>query len=125
MILTDTSIWIEFLKSHEPIFTRLRDLLERREVITISPIFGELLQGVKNRNEKSIILEYWKYLPKIDESELFIKAGEHSSENNFISKGVGLIDACIIIAASENNIIIWTLDEKINRLLNQKMKYKV
>jgi len=123
MIITDTSVWIEFFKSHEPFFSRHSELLENNQVIALSPVFGELLQGVKLNSEKSIILEYWYYLPKIDETNLFIKAGDYSLENHLISKGVGLIDSSIIVTALEYGCTIWTLDEKINRLLSSKIRY--
>ena len=120
MILPDTSIWIEFFKSHDPYFTKLKDYLERREVIAISPIFGELLQEVRNINEKRVILEYWNYLPKTDETNLLIKAGEYSLENRFIAKGVGIIDASIVVTAMENRAVVWTLDKKLNKVLGKK-----
>ena len=120
MIIPDTSIWIEFFKSHEPYFGKLKDYLEKHEVIAISTIFGELLQGVKNINEKKIILEYWNYLPKSNENDLLIKAGEYSFENKYISKGVGIIDASIVVSAIENNAVVWTLDEKLKRVLKKE-----
>jgi len=39
-------------------------LSENREVLAVECIFGELLQGAKNKQEKEIILDFWKYLPK-------------------------------------------------------------
>src|SRR3989304_2494313 len=120
MIIPDTSIWIEFFKLHEPYFTELKDFLEKREIVVLSSIFGELLQGVKSQNERRIILEYWQYLPKVDESELLIKAGEYSFENKYISKGVGIIDASIVVMAIKNNSVIWTLDEKLKRVLRKE-----
>ena len=116
MIIPDTSVWIEFFKTHQPYFVKLRDYLEQHEILAISPVFGELLQGVKNIAEKKTILEYWNYLPKIDETDLMIKAGVYSFENKLISKGVGIIDVCIMVSAIENNAIVWTLDEKLKRV---------
>ena len=124
MIIVDTSIWIEFFKTNEPYFSSLRLLLEKREIIALSPIFGELLQGAKTKKEKATILEYWKYLPKITEDELLIMAGQYSFENKFIPKGVGLIDACIVVAAIESSSNIWTLDEKLKRVLKRDFVYK-
>jgi len=36
-----------------------------------------------------------------------------SFENKLISKGIGLIDACLIYATIETNSLLWTLDKKI------------
>jgi len=120
MIIPDTSIWIEFFKFHHPYFDQLKDYLEKHEILAISPIFGELLQGVKNTKEKKIILEYWNHLAKIDETDLMIKAGEYSFEKKLISNGVGIIDVCIIVSAIENNAVIWTLDEKLKKALKRE-----
>ena len=56
--------------------------------------------------------------------DLFIKAGIYSAENNFISKGVGLIDAVILLSAIESNSQIWTLDKKLLRTLTEEYIYK-
>jgi predicted nucleic acid-binding protein len=123
MIIADTSIWIEFFKAHEPYYIHLRSLLEKREVCALSPIFGELLQGVKSKNEKRIILQYWEYLPTYEDHDLLIKAGDYSFENKFIAKGVGLIDASIIFTAIENNFKIWTLDNKLQKVIKKELIY--
>jgi predicted nucleic acid-binding protein len=124
MIIPDTSVWIEFFKAHDPWFPRLRMLLERQEVLALSVIFGELLQGARSKREKSVLLQYWQSLPKIDETGLMIKAGIYSQEHKLVSAGVGLIDACLIAAAIETSSAIWTLDEKLNRVLNKDLIYR-
>jgi len=45
MILVDTTIWIEFFKSNPAYFSKMESLLESNVVITIEPIFAELLYG--------------------------------------------------------------------------------
>lgn len=123
MIILDTSIWIEFLKGNPNYFMVARYLLENQEVIAVECIFGELLQGAKNKKESEIIRHYWENLPKINHEGLWIKAGEYSSENNLLSKGVGLIDAAIIIAAQRISAQIWTLDKKLNSILGNDIQY--
>ena len=99
MIIVDTSVWIEFLKGNEPIFRRMQTLLENREIIALEPVFGELLQGAKNKRERQVIIDYWKNTSRIDESELWIDAGLCAGEKNLFAKGVGLIDAYIVVAS--------------------------
>ena len=65
MILVDTTIWIEFFKSNPVFVNEMESLLESKNVITIEPVFAELLYGSGSDNEKNIILSYWKVLPKI------------------------------------------------------------
>jgi len=117
IILSDTSIWIEFLKAHDPIFSSMRPLLERGSIVGLSCVFGELLQGARNHHERQIILNYWNQIPKCDETNIFIQSGCMSSELHLPSRGVGLIDAAIITYARENHLKIWSLDKKLLALL--------
>ncbi len=117
MIIIDTSVWIEFLKGNEEVSGIMKSYLKRREVYGLSSIFGELLQGVKNKKERLIIEGFWLALPKISEKDLFIEAGRLSNSHNLISKGVGLIDAYIIAAGMVTEAPIWSLDKKLNRVM--------
>jgi predicted nucleic acid-binding protein len=124
MIILDTSVWIEYFKKREPHSSEVKTLLNSRMIVAFEPVFGELLQGAKSKKEKDIILGYWKYSPKLLLDQLFIRSGEYSFENNLINKGVGLIDASIIIAAKEKGFKIYTLDKKILKTLDQQYIYK-
>jgi predicted nucleic acid-binding protein len=123
LIIIDTSIWIEFFKGRNPYFDQVSNLLTTNDILALSPIFGELLQGAKSNNERSIIIEFWNNLPKISESDLFIHAGFISGKQKWLDKGVGLIDSVIIIASQETSSFIWTLDTKLSRLLKKEELY--
>ena len=123
-IIADTSIWIEFFKYNKNVFFTFREKLENQEIFAIECVFGELLQGVKNINEQKVIRSYWDCLPKLNETGVWVRAGSYSSENNFINKGVGLIDCVIIILAMENNLRVWTLDKKLSKVLDKGLIYK-
>ena len=125
MIILDTSIWVEFFRAHQPYFDQVSDLFSQNEVLALSPIFGELLQEAKNSAEREVIEEFWNSLPKIDETDLFVRAGSESGRYKWIDKGVGLIDSVIIIAARETVSFVWTLDSKLNRLLKLEEKYSL
>jgi hypothetical protein len=62
-------------------------------LIIIDTVIGEILQGALNQNEVNFIKANIQYVPKIEISELFEKAGMYSFENKLIAKGIGLIDA--------------------------------
>ena len=113
MILVDTSVWIEFLKKREPFHSQMKQYLERNEILAIECIFGELLQGAKNKREREIIDAYWRHLPKTDEQGLWIEAGRYSGEAGLPSKGVGLIDAVLLVASRRTGTQLWTLDKKL------------
>ena len=123
MILADTSIWIEFLRAREPAFSAMAPLLEQQAILGLQCVFGELLQGARTVAERRTITAYWESVPKSDERELWIEAGQYSGESNLLSKGVGLIDAAIIVAARRSGAKVWTLDEKLMRVLGRAQGY--
>ena len=123
MIILDTSVWIEHLRGNQIYFQHTRELLEKREVLALECIFGELMQGSKSKSEREIIMEFWTYLPKMHLENIFIEAGEYSSRNKLIDHGVGLIDASILIYGIKSNSKIWTLDNKLYRIIPEEMKY--
>lgn len=87
--------------------------------MAISAVFGELLQGVKNKREREIVQSFWDNLPHVNEANLLIKAGQLSNQYKFSTHGVGLIDAYILAAALEHDLSIWTLDKKLDRIVEE------
>ncbi len=119
MIAVDTSVWIDFFRrSNQPLIDKLDTLVENNEVVALSCVFGELLQGIKNENEEKIILDFWDTLLKVDESELFIDAGKSSIRYKLLGKGIGLIDSYILSASLKYNLSLWTFDKKLNEAYN-------
>jgi len=123
MIILDTSIWIEHLRNNQVYFPKVRKLLENREVLAVECVFGELLQGIKNKSEKEIIINFWTYLPKENFENIIIQAGEYSAQNKLLDHGVGLIDAIILMHSIKSNSKIWTLDNKFLRIIPEELKY--
>ncbi len=117
MILVDTSIWIEFFKGNPLHYNTLSKLLEKRAVIAIECIFGELLQGAHSSHEKTTIKNYWSLLPKVEEKGIWLMAGEASSHRKLHSKGVGLVDLAIYSTARLIQAKVWTLDKKLLSIL--------
>ncbi|EKO14285.1 MULTISPECIES: PIN domain-containing protein [Leptospira] len=123
MILVDTSVWIEFFRGNEPYYSELKELIESSEVLVHEVVFGELLQGCKNKNEVSFILEYWKNLNTLTSDGSFLSAGKLSFESKHIDKGIGLIDSVLINEVRSNKLRLWTLDKKILNVLDKKEIY--
>jgi predicted nucleic acid-binding protein len=123
MIILDTSIWIEHLRSNQDFFPRVSKLLESWEVLAVDCVFGELLQGAKNNSEKEIILRFWKYLHKEYYEDSIIEAGVYSSKNKLLDNGMGLIDAIILMHAIKSDSKIWTLDTKFLKIIPDELKY--
>ena len=119
-IILDTSVWIEYFKRNDPYFSQVQAHLNLLNITIIDPVIGELLQGALNQNEINFIQKHIQYVPKIEIRNLFEKAGKYSYENKLVSKGIGLIDVCLICATIETNSILWTLDKKILNFLDEK-----
>ena len=71
MIVIDTSIWINFLKASEPVFSRMQRLLENGQVLAVEFVFAELMQGAREKRERNIISEYRHNLPKYSIDGIF------------------------------------------------------
>ncbi len=119
-VIFDTSVWIEFFKGRAEYFDTCQQLLEKTEVRTVEIIFAELLQGALNKREVEAIKTYYELIPKIEIKNLFLLAGEFSKDEKLISKGIGLIDSCIINATIRSNSKLWTLDKKIKAYLSEE-----
>lgn len=118
MILADTSVWIEFLRGRNPYLPVLRHHLEAGNVCTTDFIFGELLQGARDAKEAGIIGRYFAALPRANQTaDLWFEAGRLSRELKAYSRGVGLIDVALIVAARSTRTQIWTKDKKLLGLL--------
>jgi len=125
MIIADTSVWIEFFKQNQDFNAEMTTLMKEKRLINIEPVFAELLYGSRNNNERTMILSYWRVLPKIIFSEgSFIESADFAKRNNYLNSGIGLIDAILAKATIENNYQIWTLDKKILNNLDKQFLYK-
>ena len=123
MVILDTSIWIEHLKNNPLYFPKIRELIENREVLAVECVFGELLQGAKNKHEMEIIKKFWTHLPQKNFENFIIQAGEYSSQHKLMDHGVGLIDAIILMHGIKSNSKIWTLDAKFLRVIPEELRY--
>jgi predicted nucleic acid-binding protein len=122
-IILDTSIWIEYFKGKEAVFDVCQDFVEKGMVKTIEIIFAELLQGALV-NEVRIIKTYYELIPKVEINDLYILGGEFSRNEKLLTKGIGLIDSCIITATIQSNSKLWTLDKKIKNFLGQEFLFE-
>ena len=124
MILVDTSVWIEFLRGKEPIAAEMEQLLDAARVCSIEAVFGELLQGCKNKAETTKVLGYWRDVPRVEIPELLIAAGEYSAEHKLTSKGLALTDSALIVAADLHKCSVWTLDKTLLGNIPAAARYK-
>jgi predicted nucleic acid-binding protein len=115
---------VEHLKNNQIYFPKISNLLETGEILAVECVFGELLQGVRNKPEREIVLNFWRYLRKEHYKDIIIEAGEYSAKNKLLDHGVGLIDAIILMHGIKSNSKIWTLDKKFLRVIPEELKYR-
>lgn len=107
MILVDTSIWIDHLRSGSP---ALAALLQNQAVCTHDFVIGKLAcSNLRNRTE---VLGLLQSLPRLsaateDETLFFIE------QQHLMGRGIGDIDAHLLAAAVIRNIPIWTKDKRL------------
>jgi len=124
MILVDTSVWIEFFRQQGEYTDHMNDLLNRRAIITLEPIFSELMYGVGNRQEYEVIKTFWLMLPKITFTEGYmIEAASLARQRNYHLMGIGVVDAAIIKATEEGEHLLWTLNSRINEHIRKPLIY--
>lgn len=108
MILVDTSVWVDHLRTGD---ATLEALLERSQVLMHSFVLGELACGnLRNRVE---VLGLLKILPQAtvarDEEVLFFV-----ERNSLMGRGIGYVDAHLLAAAAlGGSTQLWTRDKRL------------
>ena len=121
MILVDTSLWINHLKSNE---SYLEKLLFDGEVMCHTHVIGELACGnIKNRREIISLLQALPMAPQIefDEYLYFI------DKNQLNGRGIGFVDIHLLASAQLGQVKLWTVDKRLKAIaaelgLNYKKK---
>jgi predicted nucleic acid-binding protein len=123
-VVFDTSIWIEYLRCNPEFFLTCQELLEDNRVFGLELIFAELLQGAKGKREVETIIQLANLIPSLDEPYLIIESGLLSQKENLVNQGVGLIDALIFHAVAKNELKLWTLDNKLRKVVGYDRLFK-
>ena len=107
MILVDTSVWSGHLRARAP---HLVDLLEAREVASHPWIVGELALGPGIRGPTVDDLLALPQLPVVSDPELLRFVRLHAL------RGVGWVDAQLLLAALTARTPLWTFDRTLAEL---------
>jgi len=109
MILVDTSVWIDHLRTGDPTLT---ELLNASRVLMHPFVLGELACGnLRNRNE---VLGLLRDLPRMtvatdDEVRFLIE------RQGLMGRGIGYVDAHLLAAvALANSARLWTRDKRLH-----------
>jgi len=114
VILADTSIWIEHLRSGSP---ALAALLQNDLICTHDFVIGELACGdLRNRTELLGLLQSLPRLAVATESEslFFIE------QQRLMGCGIGYIDVHLLAATVMHGARLWTKDKRLRLIAEEK-----
>lgn len=107
MILADTSIWIDHLRTGSPV---LAGLLETGQCCIHPFVIGELACG--NLGNRQEILELLQSLPRLstatDEEALFF-----IEQHRLMGRGIGYVDTHLLAATTIHAARLWTRDKRL------------
>lgn len=108
MILVDTSVWVEHLRSGT---IGLETLLMEGQVVCHPFIVGELACGnLKNRGEILALLQNLPMASSAEDDEVIQFINDHQ----LMGKGLGYIDIHLLMSSLLSRIPLWTLDKRLH-----------
>jgi predicted nucleic acid-binding protein len=107
MILVDTSVWINHLRSSE---RHLEKLLLDGKVLCHTHVIGELACGnIKNREEIISLLQALPMAPHIEFNEYLY----FIDRNKLNGRGIGFVDVHLLASAQLGQVKLWTVDKRL------------
>jgi predicted nucleic acid-binding protein len=107
VILADTSVWIQHLRTGD---THLVDALEAGRVCIHSFIIGELACG--NLQSRAELLELLGHLPPASvatDTEALLFLEQHA----LMGRGIGFVDVHLLASAALSGAALWTHDRRL------------
>jgi predicted nucleic acid-binding protein len=111
LILADTSVWIDHLRSGD---NNMRERLNRGEIAMHPFVIAELALGsLKQRRKTLALLDLLPQVPVAQLSEVRLVTEVRSLHG----LGIGLIDACLPASVFlDSSLLLWTRDRKLRRV---------
>ena len=108
MILVDTSVWINHLRTPSRLLGQLLDL----EQVLVHPfVVGELACGnLANRKEIIALLHSLPSAPTVDDDEVLFFIERHK----LMGRGLGLVDVHLLASATIGAASLWTADSNLD-----------
>jgi hypothetical protein len=114
MILVDTSVWVDHLRSSDQ---TLSSLLEEGMVACHPWILGELALGsIKKRPE---FLQMLGLLPQVDVVEQR-KVMAFIERHTLYQRGIGWVDAQLLVSAASWPCRLWSRDKRLAELAKEQ-----
>lgn len=110
MILVDSSIWVDHLRSNN---ARLATLLQQDRVLCHPYIIAELALGsLKNRRMILQLLHDLPQAPKMDDTEMIAFIERRALH----SLGLGYVDTHLLASARLADALLWTRDRRLHEV---------
>lgn len=110
MILVDTSVWVEHLRTGT---IGLEALLNDGHVVCHPFVIGELACGnLKNRAEILSLLQELPMASRADDDEVI----QFIEYQKLMGKGLGYIDIHLLMSALLTGIPLWTIDKRLHEV---------
>ena len=118
MVIVDTSVWVQFLRSLGSVeHLELDRLLAQGEVVMVGAVLAEVLQGTRSQGELEGLHERLTALPYLGETqETWATVGELSYQLRQRGEAVALLDLLIAALALERGHEVYTSDEHFQRV---------
>jgi predicted nucleic acid-binding protein len=124
--MVDTSIWIEYSKNNAEIVGFMEKNLLEDNLCIVGIIVSELIQSIKNEEEREIIrlnLDAVSYIDmKYDD---WVKTGELSSSLRKSGITLPLTDIAIAFVTMKNNMQLATLDKHFKLIPDLNIIYPI
>ena len=114
MILVDTSVWVDHLRSGVPL---LANLLQDGEVLIHPWVIGEIACGnLRNRQQVLDLLLGLTTAVVASDSEVLLLI----ERGNLMGRGIGYVDAHLLAAAKLSRCGLWTQDRRLAVLAQEQ-----
>lgn len=111
MILVDSSVWIDHLRTGDD---DLAALLNGSQVLMHPFVLGEMACGnLRNRKEVLVLLKDLPRSPVATDDEVLLFIERHA----LMGKGIGYVDAHLLAAtALDSSSRLWTRDQRLRKV---------
>ena len=114
MILVDTSVWIDHLRSGNASLARL---LDNGEVVAHPFVIGELALG--NLTQRDLVLDAMRELPQANVAADF-EVLHFIREEVLFGRGIGYVDAHLLASVRLSpGTRLWTRDKRLHEVAGQ------
>ncbi len=109
LVLIDTSVWKEYFRKEEKVFSRINALLDAGRVCSLNFVIGELIAEATTEEEKKACQDFQGIFPVLPEpGDAWIAAAAWVRKMQKRGQKVTLRDAYIAWVAKTHKVQLWT-----------------